>query len=131
MTKEQEEQLKRGWAHGDTGGAYKIPSLYGLYWTAPYLHDGGVAVGPNLLTDLGVSGTHLVNKAPDPRNSLLAMIDSKLRKKVIAENQKNEQLKSANVTGEGHEYWIDDTTGFSQQQQQALIDYLLTVTDER
>ncbi|WP_318503375.1 electron transport protein [Bacillus sp. T3] len=131
MTKEQEEQLKLGWAHGDTGGAYKTPSLYGLYWSAPYLHDGGVAVGPNLLTDLGVPGTYLKNNVPDSRNSLLALIDSKLRMKVIAENKKNEAVKSANVTGEGHEFWIDETTGFNQQQQQALIDYLLTVTDEK
>ena len=25
---------------------YKVPSLIGVYWSAPYLHDGGVAVGP-------------------------------------------------------------------------------------
>lgn len=36
---------------------------------------------------------------PDPRNSLLAMIDSSLRKKVIKVNNENHNLKTAHVSG--------------------------------
>lgn len=130
MTKEQEKQLKLGWAHGNNEGGYKIPSLFGLYWSAPYLHDGGVAVGANLAKDIGLPGTHAKRINPDARNSLLALIDSNLRSKVIAENQNSQALSTSNVTGRGHEFWIDETSGFTKAQQQALIDYLLTLTDE-
>jgi hypothetical protein len=51
------EQIKLAWAHGGSPGGYKVQGLMGLFWTAPYLHDGGVTVGPNPATDLGVSGT--------------------------------------------------------------------------
>lgn len=131
MTEEEEQQLKLGWAHGSNEGGYKIPSLYGLFWSAPYLHDGGVAVGPNLTKNIGLPGTHMKGINPDARNSLMALIDSKLRGKVIAENSKNQELSTANVTGKGHEFWVDETTGFTSAQQKALIDYLLTITDER
>ncbi|MBM7602212.1 cytochrome c551/c552 [Metabacillus crassostreae] len=129
MTKEQEQQLRLGWAFGGSEGGYKTISLYGLYWSAPYLHDGGVAVGPNIEKDIGVPGTIFKGIKPSARNSLLAMIDSNLRKKVINENKKNEKLRTAHVSGKGHEYWVDSSTGFSKEEQQALIDYLLKVTD--
>lgn len=30
-------------AHGGSVGGYKASSLFGLYWSAPHLHDGGVS----------------------------------------------------------------------------------------
>lgn len=50
------EQLKLAFAHGDSPGGYKVPSLIRLYWTAPYLHEGGVAVGKNVNSEIGFSG---------------------------------------------------------------------------
>jgi hypothetical protein len=37
-------QLQLAFAYGGTLGGYKVPSLVGVYWSAPYRHDGGVAV---------------------------------------------------------------------------------------
>jgi hypothetical protein len=63
-----------------------VPSIIGLYWTAPYLHDGGVAVGPNLDKDIGILGTLRKGIHPDPANSLRALVDKELRRKVILSN---------------------------------------------
>ncbi|MCM3440599.1 electron transport protein [Metabacillus halosaccharovorans] len=130
LTAEQEKQLKRSWGHTGSDGAYKVPSLVGLYWSAPYLHDGGVAVGQNLNEEIGVNETLYKGKKAVPINSLLALIDSELRQKVVKENVKNQKIKTAHVSGEGHEFWVDHTTGFTKEEQQALIMYLLTVTDQ-
>ena len=130
LSAEQEKQLKRSWGHNGSEGAYKVPSLLGLYWSAPYLHDGGVAVGQKLNEEIGITATLYNGKKADPKNSLLALIDSELRQKVIQENAKNQKLKTAHVSGEGHEYWVDHTTGFTKEEQKALIMYLLTVTEE-
>lgn len=129
LTEEQREQLRLAWAHGGTNGAYKTISLIGLNWSAPYLHDGGVAVGKDLVNEIGVPGTILRGIKPDPRNSLLAMIDSSLRKKVVKVNDGDYNLKTAHVSGKGHDFWVDSSTGFTKEQQQALIDYLLKVSD--
>ncbi len=64
------KQVDLAWAHNGSGGGYKVPSLVGLFWTAPYLHDGGVAVGKNPSQALGIPGTVEVNQMPDPFNSL-------------------------------------------------------------
>ncbi|WP_186576773.1 electron transport protein [Aquibacillus kalidii] len=118
-----EKQLELSFAHGETKGGYKVKGLLGLYWTAPYLHDGGVAVGKD--NQLGLVNT--VNKSvpPDPFNSLRALVDQDLRKRVIEANQASDALKSSHVTGEGHEFWVDKQTGFSREEQKALINYLL------
>ena len=108
-------------------GGYKVPSLIGLYWSAPYLHDGGVAVGANTKSQLGIEGTLNKSILPDPYNSIRALVDKNLRTQVIKANQSAESLRKSNVTGEGHEYWVDASTGFSQQEQDALIKYLLTL----
>jgi hypothetical protein len=120
------EQVKLAFAHGDSSGGYKVPSLIGLSWTAPYLHDGGVAVGPN--NELGVAGTLLKGIVPDPRNSLRALIDKELRDKVIKANASSQQLQSVHVSGIGHTHWIDETTGFTKEEQDAVIEYLLSLT---
>jgi hypothetical protein len=120
------EQVKLAFAHGDSPGGYKVPSLIGLSWTAPYLHDGGVAVGPN--NELGVAGTLLKGIVPDPRNSLRALIDKELRNKVIKANASSKPLQSVHVSGIGHTHWIDETTGFTKEEQDAVIEYLLSLT---
>jgi hypothetical protein len=53
------QQIQLAFAYGGTPGRYKVPSLIGVYWSAPYLHDGGVAVGTHAQTQCGVPGTLL------------------------------------------------------------------------
>jgi hypothetical protein len=120
-------QINLSFGIGNTSGGYKVPSLIGLYWSAPYLHDGGVAIGANTKKQLGIEGTLNKSILPDPYNSIRALVDKNLRTQVIKANQSSESLRKSNVTGEGHEYWIDASTGFSQQEQDALIKYLLTL----
>jgi len=127
LTKEEREQLNIAWAMGNSNGGYKTISLYNLFWSAPYLHDGGVAVGPNM--EMGVSNTLMKGKKADPYNSLKALLDPKLRGKVIESNAQSSKLRTAHITGEGHTFWVDESTGFTKEQQDALIHYLLTVTD--
>jgi len=120
------DQVKLAWAHGGTAGGYKVPGLMGLAWSAPYLHDGGVAAGPNIATDLGVGGLYERRYPADPANSLRALLDRGLRSKVKAANAASEAASGSHVTGAGHAYWVDAEAGFSADEQQALIDYLLT-----
>ncbi|MFC4619074.1 electron transport protein [Camelliibacillus cellulosilyticus] len=119
-------QRNLGFAHGSSIGGYKTPSLNGLYWTAPYLHDGGVAVGPDVKKDLGIPGTLAKGTDIDPVNSLRAMVDRRLRAKVIEANRQAD-LNKLHVTGAGHAFWVDGRTGFTKKQQDALIQYLLSV----
>lgn len=121
------EQVNLAFAHNGSPGGYKVPSLLGLYWTAPYLHDGGVAVGENISTQLGVAKTLSKGIKVDPANSLRALVDKNLRQKVIQANKEAEELKELHVKGIGHEYWVDETTGFTKAQQNALVEYLLTL----
>jgi hypothetical protein len=110
-----------GLAYGWTEGGFKVPGLVGLYWTAPYLHDGGVAVG----TDLARAGGGVV---ADPRNSLLALIDRDLRTRVVAANHASPELTRMGVEGIGHEQWVDRAAGFDAADQRALVEYLLAFT---
>lgn len=121
------EQMKLAFAHGGSPGGYKVKGLVGLYWTAPYLHDGGVAVGKDEGTQLGVSGTLMKGIMPDPFNSLKALVDKKLREKVVAANRRSNALQETHVQGIGHEFWVDETTGFTKEEQDALIKYLLSL----
>lgn len=125
LDKEQEKLI---YAVGESEGGYKVKGLLGLYWSAPYLHDGGVAVGPNENEHIGVPGTLLKGIKPDPKNSLKALVDKQLRQKVIDANRKSEQLQKINIEGIGHEYWVDVNTGFTEEEQEALIQYLLSLT---
>ncbi|RBW67917.1 electron transport protein [Bacillus taeanensis] len=120
------EQIKLGFAYGDSPGGYKTPALNGLYWSAPYLHDGGVAVGPDVNKHLGIPGTFEKGILPDPANSLYALVDKKLREKVISANKKA-GLNDVHVSGIGHEYWVDDSTGFTKAEQESLVKYLLSI----
>jgi hypothetical protein len=123
------EQIKLAFAWGDSPGGYKVKGLIGLGWTAPYLHDGGVAVGPDL-SQVGVAGTLLKGIVPDPANSLRALIDRDLRHKVVAANQSSKQLKKMHVMGIGHEFYVDETTGFTKEQQESLIRYLMALKSQ-
>ncbi|MBU8906930.1 electron transport protein [Desertibacillus haloalkaliphilus] len=123
-----DEQINLAYAHDGSDGGYKVKGLIGLAYTAPYLHDGGVAVGPNIKTDVGIPGTLNKGIEPDPRNSLRAMIDQSLRERVIAANKASSDLQDVHIKGVGHTYWVDETTGFSEEDQEALIDYLLSLT---
>lgn len=118
------EQIALAYGWGDSPGGYKVKGLIGLKWSAPYLHDGGVAVGSKL-NQLGVPGTLGSGVLPDPYNSLKAMVDRELRKKVVEANRGSEALKEVHITGEGHGFWVDDQAGFTQEEQHALIEYLL------
>jgi mono/diheme cytochrome c family protein len=127
MTKEKEESLRISWSQGTSNGGYKTISLYGLYFSAPYLHDAGVSVGEK--GELGVANTLLKGISPDPYKSLEAMIDSKIRGKVVTANLSSKTVTTAHISGKGHDYWVDETTGFTKEDQKALIHYLLTLTD--
>jgi hypothetical protein len=116
------DQLQLAWA-ADGEGGYKVKGLLGTYWNAPYLHDGGVAVGDNLETEVGVPATLMSNVRVNPANSLLGLIDRQLRDRIIQANLAA-GLEAVDVQGIGHEHWVDEEAGFSAEDQQALIQYL-------
>ncbi|MFA9479791.1 cytochrome C oxidase Cbb3 [Phycisphaerales bacterium AB-hyl4] len=119
-----DEQLARAMGHDGEGG-YKVKGLIGLYWNPPYMHTGAVAVGPDPETDLGMPGTLLRGVLADPANSLRAMIDRNLRERVVQANRTHEDMEQLNVWGIGHRHWVDEQAGFSRDDQDALIHYLL------
>ena len=135
-----EQDLKLAFADGNAGG-YKVPSLIGLYVTAPYLHDGGVAAGAEALKQgkkrfevanpqqIGMAGTLMQGILPDPGASLRVLVDRSLRREAIKANRKNESLRKSNVDGSGHRYWVDSGAGFSMQDQTDLIQFLLSLDD--
>lgn len=118
------KQIELGFGHHQSGGGYKVKGLIGLRWSAPYLHDGGVAVGPEL-GQIGVAESVMKGIQPDPYNSLKALIDRKLRMQVIEANRKDARLRDTHITGQGHEYWVDESSGFTKEEQDALVKYLL------
>lgn len=124
-------------------GGYKTLSLRGVYLSAPYLHDGGVAVRENSLkiakngnftvidrTGLGLTGTLSIGQSADSASSLRALLDRQLRSQVIAANQANPALVRSNLDGTGHEFYVDKTTGFTPAQQTDLINFLLALDDD-
>ena len=127
----EQVQIDLAFAWKKTGGGYKVPNLVGLNWTAPYLHDGGVAVGDDASTESGVPETLLKGISPNPENSLRALIDRKLRAHVVRVNTADPRLRRVNSRGIGHEFWVDTSAGYSLQEQDDLIDYLLSFSFER
>ncbi|SDH38307.1 Di-haem oxidoreductase, putative peroxidase [Alteribacillus persepolensis] len=123
-------QKDLGFAHNGSNGGYKVKGLAGVYWQAPYFHDGGIAVGPNKEKELGIPGTLLNHTSPDPFNSMLAVIDRNLRQKVIEANRSSSDLQDINIEGTGHEFWVDEEAGFSKQEQEALAEYVLSINGE-
>ena len=124
-------------------GGYKTISLLGLHFSAPYLHDGGVAVRKNSIqidpsgkvtvTDpsgLGLPGTLRKGISADSAASLRALVDRKLRSKVVAANKAEPELVRGNLDGTGHNFYVDRTTGFTLNQQTDLINYLLALDND-
>ncbi|HSM81480.1 MAG TPA: hypothetical protein VLS96_07335, partial [Nodosilinea sp.] len=123
-------------------GGYKTLSLRGLAFSPPYLHDGGVAVGPGALAvaadgsfevinpaRLGLAPTLSVGILPDAASSLRAMVDRTLRAQVIAANQADPGLVSSNLDGTGHEFYVDAAAGYTAQEQADLVNYLMALDD--
>jgi cytochrome c5 len=126
MDEAKRGQVQLAWAHAGTPGGYKVPNLIGLAWSAPYLHDSGVAVGSDP-ERLGIAGTVNAGTPADPANSLRALVDRELRAQVVAANKAAPAARIARVTGEGHAYWADEGAGISGAEQAALIAYLLSL----
>lgn len=127
----------------NSNGGIKVQHLIGLYTSAPYLHDGGVAATETALqlekdgsysvanpNEMGMAGTLMHNQEPDPAASLRVLLDRNLRKVAIAANRNNPDLQATHVDGSGHEYWVDRQAGFSLKDQTALIQFLLSIDDD-
>ncbi|WP_404386137.1 hypothetical protein [Caenispirillum salinarum] len=124
-----EGQVALAFGMGDMRGGYAVPGLLGVGWSPPYLHDGSIAVGPDARTDLGPAGTVYRHVRPDARESLRALVDRGLRDKVIAANKADDVLRRAHSDGTGHEYWVDADAGVSADEQEALLDYLMSLSE--
>jgi Di-haem oxidoreductase, putative peroxidase len=126
-------------------GGYKTTTLRGLYLSAPYLHDGGVAVREGSLkafgdgrfqvvdpSGLGLTGTLSLGLPADPASSLRALLDRELREKVVKANKLNPALspERSNLDGKGHEFYVDNQARFSPQQQTDLVNFLLALDDD-
>ncbi len=124
-------------------GGYKVPSLVGLAVTAPYLHDGGVAASSTAIApqtdgtytvvkpdEMGLAGTWMQRIAPDPEASLRVLVDRDLRAIAVNANRANPDLQLSNSDGSGHAYWVDQTAGYTPQQQSDLIQFLLSIDDD-
>ncbi|WP_289790795.1 di-heme oxidoredictase family protein [Chlorogloeopsis sp. ULAP01] len=123
-------------------GGYKTTSLRGLFLSAPYLHDGGVAVRAGSLqatpdgnfsvidpTGLGLTGTLSQGIPADAESSLRALFDRNLRAFVIGANKAYPALERSNLDGTGHNFYIDQQAGYTPQQQTDLINFLLALDD--
>lgn len=125
-------------------GGYKTTSLRGLYLSAPYLHDGGVAVRKESLEvakngrftvvepgGLGLTGTLSQGLPADAASSLRALLDRGLREQVVAANKANPALspERSNLDGTGHEFYVDKKAGFNYSEQKDLINFLLALDD--
>lgn len=128
ISTELEAALRLGWAQDPArAGGYKTKGLIGLAWSPPYLHDGGVAVGPDASRQLGLAGTVLAGVPPDAANSLRALLDRDLRELVIAANRAAGLEQTVHSSGIGHAIWVDAAAGFTPSEQDALIRYLLSL----
>ncbi|MBD2460325.1 hypothetical protein H6G89_04640 [Oscillatoria sp. FACHB-1407] len=135
--------LEVAFAQNNSGGGYKVQNLIGLYLTAPYLHDGGVAASADALEPqedgyyrvtnpnrIGLAGTWMQRVEADPEASLRVLVDRQLREEAIAANRANLDLQMIHADGSGHEYWVDRETGFTAQAQSDLIQFLLSIDDD-
>ena len=124
-------------------GAYKTTPLRGVYLSAPYLHDGGVAVRAGSLKfnpngsfevidpqGLGLSGTLAIGLNADAASSLRALLDRALRQQVVASNLHIPALVRSNLDGTGHDFYVDPAAGFTYAQQADLVNFLLALDDD-
>lgn len=127
----------------DHVGGYKVPNLIGLYVTAPYLHDGGVAASAEALkqeadgsysvadpNQMGLAGTSMQHINPDPAASLRVLVDRTLREVAVTANRSNPDLQAIHADGSGHNYWVDQQAGFTPEDQTALVQFLLSIDDD-
>jgi hypothetical protein len=129
-------------AEADPAGGYKVPSLLGLAWTAPYLHDGGVAVAADALEREPSGGFRLANPdragpallygvaVPDAAASLRVLVDRSLRLALVTQSRADGRLVRAHVDGSGHAFWIDAIAGFSPEDQNDVVAFLLSLDDQ-
>ena len=89
--------------------------------------DGGVAVGADAQTQLGIPGTLHRGILPDPVQSLRALLDRALRQRVVAANATAPGLQAMHVQGIGHAFWVDAEAVFTSEDQEALIQYVFTL----
>jgi hypothetical protein len=54
-------------------------------------------------------------------------VDRDLRGRVVTANRASPRARTARVTGEGHAFWVDAASGYTRADQDALLDYLLSV----
>jgi hypothetical protein len=138
-----EEDIQLAYALSDPAGGYKVIKLIGTYLHAPYLHDGGVAASEAALQpdetgwyriadpdQIGMVGTLMRGIKPDAAASLRLLVDRDLRQPMIAANKANSDLQRSHVSGEGHEYWVDQKAGFQPQDQTDLVNFLLSLDDD-
>jgi Di-haem oxidoreductase, putative peroxidase len=127
----------------DSAGGYKVQNLIGLYVTAPYLHDGGVAASAAALkqevngsysvadpNQMGLAGTLMQHISPDAEASLRVLVDRKLRQAAVTANRANPDLRAIHADGSGHNYWVDQAAGFTPADQTALVQFLLSIDDD-
>lgn len=138
-----EADIRLAYALSDPDGGYKVMKLIGVYLHAPYLHDGGVAASAIALkqqedgwltvadpTQIGMAGTFMRGIRPDPAASLRMLVDRNLRSPMVDVNRANADLQRANVSGQGHEYWVDQQAGYEPQDQTDLVNFLLSLDDD-
>ncbi len=117
--------------------------MRGLYLSAPYLHDGGVAVRAGSLkvdsngnfkvvdkSGLGLTGSLSQGIPADAASSLRALVDRELRALVIKANKANPGLVLSNLDGTGHDFYVDSAAGFNPSEQTDLINFLLALDDD-
>ncbi|MBI3546306.1 MAG: hypothetical protein HY081_06895 [Gammaproteobacteria bacterium] len=123
-------------------GGYKTTPLRGIAYSAPYLHDGGVAVRAGALSfnvdggftlvdpsGLGLPGTLSQTIQADAASSLRALVDRNLRGQVIVVNRMLPYLAFLNLDGTGHNFYVDPSAGFSYRQQADLVNFLMALDD--
>jgi cytochrome c5 len=138
-----EEDIQLAYAQSDPAGGYKVIKLIGTYLHAPYLHDGGVAASATALAQeedgwysiaepdqIGMVGTFMQGIKPDAAASLRMLVDRTLREPMVTANKANADLQRSNVSGQGHEYWVDKQAGFAPQDQTDLVNFLLSLDDD-
>ncbi|WNZ27186.1 hypothetical protein HJG54_30225 [Leptolyngbya sp. NK1-12] len=136
-----EQSLRLAFAMDNAGG-YKVQNLIGLYLSAPYLHDGGVAASREALQPdanghysvakpeaMGMAGTLMQQIPADPEASLRVLLDRDLRAAAVAANRAHSDLQATHVDGSGHEYWVDQQAGYTPQEQTDLVQFLLSIDD--
>ena len=138
-----EDDIQLAYAQSDPQGGYKVMKLIGAYLHAPYLHDGGVAASATALkpeetgwftvadpAQIGMVGTFMRGIRPDSAASLRMLVDRNLREPMVEVNRANPDLQRANVSGQGHDYWVDQQAGYRPQDQTDLVNFLLSLDDD-